>query len=80
MLFPPGMPPVSAAVAPGMTPTEEIWVENKTPEGKVGLGWDEASKVLVNTGSLDSIEMVRRCFHKIYLHIGTITTFENVPH
>ncbi|CAL8280332.1 unnamed protein product [Arctogadus glacialis] len=34
MLFPPGMPPVSAAVAPGMTPTEEIWVENKTPEGK----------------------------------------------
>ncbi|CAL8365403.1 unnamed protein product [Lota lota] len=34
MLFPPGMPPVSATVTPGMTPAEEIWVENKTPEGK----------------------------------------------
>ncbi|XP_028824121.1 transcription elongation regulator 1-like [Denticeps clupeoides] len=28
MMFPPGVPPVAA-------PAEEIWVENKTPEGKV---------------------------------------------
>ncbi|XP_053702811.1 transcription elongation regulator 1 isoform X1 [Synchiropus splendidus] len=34
MLFPPGMPPVSAAGAPAPNPAEEIWVENKTPEGK----------------------------------------------
>ncbi|KAM4620636.1 transcription elongation regulator 1 isoform 2-T2 [Polymixia lowei] len=34
MLFPPGMPPVPAAGSPGLTPAEEIWVENKTPEGK----------------------------------------------
>ncbi|KAG7263888.1 hypothetical protein CRUP_034227 [Coryphaenoides rupestris] len=34
MLFPPGMPPVSTAVTPGMAPAEEIWVENKTSEGK----------------------------------------------
>ncbi|XP_061905164.1 transcription elongation regulator 1-like isoform X3 [Entelurus aequoreus] len=34
MLFPPGMPPVSAASSPAINPAEEIWVENKTPEGK----------------------------------------------
>ena len=59
MLFPPGMPPVSAAAAPGMTPAEEIWVENKTPEGKVGWAWDEASGVLVNTESLHSIHTLQ---------------------
>nr|XP_016851031.1 PREDICTED: transcription elongation regulator 1 isoform X2 [Anolis carolinensis] len=35
MMFPPGMPPVSAPGTPAMPPTEEIWVENKTPDGKV---------------------------------------------
>ncbi|XP_069755090.1 transcription elongation regulator 1 isoform X15 [Narcine bancroftii] len=35
MMFPPGMPPVSAPAAPGLPNNEEIWVENKTPEGKV---------------------------------------------
>ncbi|XP_066573145.1 transcription elongation regulator 1 isoform X2 [Amia ocellicauda] len=35
MMFPPGMPPVPAPGAPTLPPTEEIWVENKTPEGKV---------------------------------------------
>uniref|UniRef100_A0A8C7W3Q3 Transcription elongation regulator 1 n=1 Tax=Oncorhynchus mykiss TaxID=8022 RepID=A0A8C7W3Q3_ONCMY len=34
MLFPPGMPPVPAAGAHTLPPTDEIWVENKTPEGK----------------------------------------------
>ncbi|TNN66448.1 Transcription elongation regulator 1 [Liparis tanakae] len=34
MLFPPGMPPVAASGAPALSPAEEIWVENKTPEGK----------------------------------------------
>ncbi|XP_075712641.1 transcription elongation regulator 1 isoform X4 [Rhinoderma darwinii] len=47
MLFPPGMPPVSSPVtasnpnqnaaptqAPTLPPNEEIWVENKTPDGK----------------------------------------------
>uniref|UniRef100_A0A673XZW7 Transcription elongation regulator 1 n=1 Tax=Salmo trutta TaxID=8032 RepID=A0A673XZW7_SALTR len=34
MLFPPGMPPVPGAGAPTLPPAEEIWVENKTPEGK----------------------------------------------
>ncbi|XP_010869461.4 transcription elongation regulator 1 isoform X3 [Esox lucius] len=34
MLFPPGMPPVPAAGAPTLPHSEEIWVENKTPEGK----------------------------------------------
>uniref|UniRef100_A0A3Q2UNJ9 Transcription elongation regulator 1 n=1 Tax=Fundulus heteroclitus TaxID=8078 RepID=A0A3Q2UNJ9_FUNHE len=34
MLFPPGMPPVPASGSPALTPTEEIWVENKTSEGK----------------------------------------------
>lgn len=38
MLFPPGMPPVPAAGAHTLPPTEEIWVENKTPEGKVENG------------------------------------------
>lgn len=36
MLFPPGMPPVPASGNPALNPTEEIWVENKTPDGKVG--------------------------------------------
>ncbi|MEE6479517.1 hypothetical protein FKM82_012273 [Ascaphus truei] len=48
MMFPPGMPPVSSpgtapntnqnpapTQAPTMPPNEEIWVENKTPDGKV---------------------------------------------
>uniref|UniRef100_A0A8C7JMM3 Transcription elongation regulator 1 n=1 Tax=Oncorhynchus kisutch TaxID=8019 RepID=A0A8C7JMM3_ONCKI len=34
MLFPPGMPPVPAAGAHTLPPTDEIWVENKTSEGK----------------------------------------------
>lgn len=34
MIFPPGMPPVPASGNPALNPTEEIWVENKTPEGK----------------------------------------------
>ncbi|XP_063148443.1 transcription elongation regulator 1 isoform X6 [Candoia aspera] len=35
MMFPPGMPPVSTPGTPAMPPSEEIWVENKTPDGKV---------------------------------------------
>ncbi|XP_026552185.1 transcription elongation regulator 1 isoform X2 [Pseudonaja textilis] len=35
MMFPPGMPPVTAPGTPTMPPNEEIWVENKTPDGKV---------------------------------------------
>jgi transcription elongation regulator 1 len=35
MMFPPGMPPVTAPGAPALPPAEEIWVENKTPDGKV---------------------------------------------
>ncbi|XP_062483738.1 transcription elongation regulator 1 isoform X1 [Pezoporus occidentalis] len=35
MMFPPGMPPVTAPGTPTMPPAEEIWVENKTPDGKV---------------------------------------------
>ncbi|XP_055498569.1 transcription elongation regulator 1 isoform X5 [Leucoraja erinacea] len=35
MMFPPGMPPVSAPTTPGLPNNEEIWVENKTLEGKV---------------------------------------------
>ncbi|XP_041079250.1 transcription elongation regulator 1-like isoform X1 [Polyodon spathula] len=35
MMFPPGMPPVPTPGAPTLPPNEEIWVENKTPEGKV---------------------------------------------
>uniref|UniRef100_A0A3P8P2V7 Transcription elongation regulator 1 n=1 Tax=Astatotilapia calliptera TaxID=8154 RepID=A0A3P8P2V7_ASTCA len=34
MLFPPGMPPVPTSGNPVLNPAEEIWVENKTPEGK----------------------------------------------
>ncbi|XP_034462809.1 transcription elongation regulator 1 isoform X2 [Hippoglossus hippoglossus] len=34
MLFPPGMPPVPTPGTPALNPTEEIWVENKTSEGK----------------------------------------------
>ncbi|XP_020491217.1 transcription elongation regulator 1 isoform X2 [Labrus bergylta] len=34
MLFPPGMPPIPTSGTPALNPTEEIWVENKTPEGK----------------------------------------------
>nr|XP_057943907.1 transcription elongation regulator 1 isoform X2 [Doryrhamphus excisus] len=34
MLFPPGMPPAPASGSPALNPAEEIWVENKTPEGK----------------------------------------------
>ncbi|XP_048850682.1 transcription elongation regulator 1 isoform X2 [Brienomyrus brachyistius] len=34
MMFPPGMPPVPAPGTPALPPAEEIWVENKTPEGK----------------------------------------------
>ncbi|XP_030620575.1 transcription elongation regulator 1a isoform X2 [Chanos chanos] len=35
MIFPPGIPPVPSPGAPALAPAEEIWVENKTPEGKV---------------------------------------------
>ncbi|XP_046706272.1 transcription elongation regulator 1a isoform X1 [Silurus meridionalis] len=37
IIFPPGIPPVAspAAAPPSLTSTEEIWVENKSPEGKV---------------------------------------------
>ncbi|NXC20277.1 TCRG1 regulator, partial [Corythaeola cristata] len=35
MMFPPGMPPVTTPGTPAMPPAEEIWVENKTPDGKV---------------------------------------------
>ncbi|XP_053504440.1 transcription elongation regulator 1 isoform X1 [Ictalurus furcatus] len=35
MIFPPGMHPVPAAGGAGGTSSEEIWVENTTPEGKV---------------------------------------------
>ncbi|XP_058483027.1 transcription elongation regulator 1 isoform X2 [Solea solea] len=34
MLFPPGMPPVPSSGNPALNPAEEIWVENKTSEGK----------------------------------------------
>uniref|UniRef100_A0A673I0T6 Transcription elongation regulator 1-like n=1 Tax=Sinocyclocheilus rhinocerous TaxID=307959 RepID=A0A673I0T6_9TELE len=34
MIFPPGIPP-TATPAPAPPSTEEIWVENKSPEGKV---------------------------------------------
>nr|XP_015816833.2 transcription elongation regulator 1 isoform X3 [Nothobranchius furzeri] len=34
MLFPPGMPPVPSSGNPTLSPAEEIWVENKTPDGK----------------------------------------------
>ncbi|XP_068600139.1 transcription elongation regulator 1 [Brachionichthys hirsutus] len=34
MLFPPGMPPLPASGSPSLNPSEEIWVENKTAEGK----------------------------------------------
>ncbi|KAJ0061611.1 hypothetical protein NL108_005779, partial [Boleophthalmus pectinirostris] len=34
MVFPPGMPPGPSAGTPALNPNEEIWVENKTPEGK----------------------------------------------
>lgn len=34
MLFPPGMPPIPTSGTPTLNPAEEIWVENKTPEGK----------------------------------------------
>uniref|UniRef100_A0A3B4B3G2 Transcription elongation regulator 1 n=1 Tax=Periophthalmus magnuspinnatus TaxID=409849 RepID=A0A3B4B3G2_9GOBI len=34
MVFPPGMPPGPSSGNPGLNPNEEIWVENKTPEGK----------------------------------------------
>ncbi|KAA0709645.1 Transcription elongation regulator 1 TATA box-binding protein-associated factor 2S [Triplophysa tibetana] len=35
MIFPPGIPPAASPAPPSLTPTEEIWVENKSPEGKV---------------------------------------------
>ncbi|XP_066505705.1 transcription elongation regulator 1a isoform X2 [Hoplias malabaricus] len=37
MIFPPGIPPTASATPAAPTPnaTEEIWVENKSPEGKV---------------------------------------------
>ncbi|XP_017330029.1 transcription elongation regulator 1a isoform X5 [Ictalurus punctatus] len=36
IIFPPGIPPAaSPAAAPSLTSTEEIWVENKSTEGKV---------------------------------------------
>lgn len=38
MIFPPGMPPIPASGTPSVNPAEEIWVENKTSEGKVSRG------------------------------------------
>ncbi|KAI4893720.1 hypothetical protein NFI96_012171, partial [Prochilodus magdalenae] len=35
MIFPPGITPSASPAAPTLTTTEEIWVENKSPEGKV---------------------------------------------
>ncbi|KAI7795929.1 putative transcription elongation regulator 1 [Triplophysa rosa] len=35
MIFPPGMPPSPASGAASSLPSDEIWVENTTPEGKV---------------------------------------------
>ncbi|XP_076877848.1 transcription elongation regulator 1a isoform X2 [Brachyhypopomus gauderio] len=35
MIFPPGIPPTASAVGPPLTTAEEIWVENKSPDGKV---------------------------------------------
>ncbi|XP_057205290.1 transcription elongation regulator 1a isoform X2 [Triplophysa rosa] len=35
MIFPPGIPPAASPAPPSLTSTEEIWVENKSPEGKV---------------------------------------------
>ncbi|XP_065143305.1 transcription elongation regulator 1 [Paramisgurnus dabryanus] len=35
MIFPPGMPPSPAAGAASGLPSDEIWVENTTPQGKV---------------------------------------------
>lgn len=34
MVFPPGLPPGPSTGTPALNPNEEIWVENKTPEGK----------------------------------------------
>ncbi|XP_060740597.1 transcription elongation regulator 1a isoform X2 [Tachysurus vachellii] len=35
IIFPPGIPPSASPAAASLTSTEEIWVENKSPEGKV---------------------------------------------
>ncbi|XP_051513573.1 transcription elongation regulator 1-like isoform X2 [Myxocyprinus asiaticus] len=35
MIFPPGIPPSASPAPPSLPSTEEIWVENKSPEGKV---------------------------------------------
>nr|XP_055033966.1 transcription elongation regulator 1a isoform X1 [Misgurnus anguillicaudatus] len=35
MIFPPGIPPAASPAPPSLSSTEEIWVENKSPEGKV---------------------------------------------
>ncbi|KAM9470403.1 transcription elongation regulator 1a isoform 2-T2 [Clarias gariepinus] len=35
IIFPPGIPPTAPPAAPSLPSTEEIWVENKSPEGKV---------------------------------------------
>uniref|UniRef100_A0A8C2HJ42 Transcription elongation regulator 1 n=1 Tax=Cyprinus carpio TaxID=7962 RepID=A0A8C2HJ42_CYPCA len=35
MIFPPGIPPTASPAPPSLPSTEEIWVENKSPEGKV---------------------------------------------
>lgn len=63
MLFPPGMPPVPGAGAPTLPPAEEIWVENKTPEGKVKNGLLHSSLIFQRTGI-----NIFLCFpHKLYM-------------
>lgn len=37
IIFPPGIPPSASPAAASLTSTEEIWVENKSPEGKVSV-------------------------------------------
>lgn len=65
MLFPPGMPPVPTSGNPALNPTEEIWVENKTPEGKVGHMYARCMVVTVIYGVWEKVgELIN--FSKVY--------------